>query len=340
VLIWIAHLRFAPGLLVMAAIGGAALLLAAVEERALGQPLIEALVLALLLGVALRNVARPPWVIVLNPGATLASKQILEVGVALLGASVSFPALLVAGPALLVLVLGGVAGTLAIGYGLGRLLGLPVKLSVLLGVGNAICGNSAIAAVAPVIRADTKDVASAISLTAVIGVCLVLGLPLLIVPLTLDHYQYGVLAGMSVYAVPQVLAAAFPVSRISGEVATLVKLTRVLLLGPLVVLMGLLFRGEGGAAKRGVGAYIPWFIAGFLLLALVRSVGLLPPAIGDAAAALSRLLTILAMAGLGFGVELASIRAVGRRVAVAVVGALSFMAIFTVALIHMLHIDG
>jgi len=104
--------------------------------------------------------------------------------------------------------------------------------------------------------------------------------------------------------------------------------------------MGLLFRGERGAAKRGVGAYVPWFIAGFLLLALVRSVGLLPPAIGDAAAALSRLLTILAMAGLGFGVELASVRAVGRRVAVAVVGALSFMAIFTVALIHLLHIDG
>ena len=112
VLTLIACARFAPGLLAMAAIGAAALLLAAVEERALAQPLIEALVLALLLGVALRNVARPLWVTVLNPGATLASRQILEVGVALLGASVSFPALLVAGPALLVLVLGGVAGTL------------------------------------------------------------------------------------------------------------------------------------------------------------------------------------------------------------------------------------
>lgn len=319
----------------------AALLLAAAEEeRLLGQPLIEALVLALLLGVVVRNVARPLWVTVLNPGATLASKQILEVGVALLGATVSFPTLLAAGPALLVLVVGGVAGTLAIGFALGRLLALSVKLSVLVAVGNAICGNSAIAAVAPVIRADKKDVASSIALTAVIGVCLVLGLPLLIVPLTLDHYQYGVLAGMSVYAVPQVVAAAFPVSQISGEVATLVKLTRVLLLGPVVVLMGLLFRGERGAAKHGVSAYIPWFITGFLLLALVRSVGLLPPVIADSAATLSRLLTILAMAGRGFGVRLAGIRAVGRRVAIAIVGALSFITIFTVVVIRLLHIDG
>jgi uncharacterized integral membrane protein (TIGR00698 family) len=337
---YFARALFAPGLLSMATIGAAALLLAVMEERAMGQPLIEALVLALLLGVALRSVARPLWVTLLNPGATFASKQILEVGVALLGASVSFPALLAAGPALLVLVLAGVAGTLAVGFALGRLLGLPVKLSVLVAAGNAICGNSAIAAVAPVIRADKRDVAGAIGLTAVIGVCLVLFLPLLIVPLTLDHYQYGVVAGMSVYAVPQVIAAAFPVSQLSGEVATLVKLTRVLLLGPVVVLMGVLFRGERGAAQHGVGAYIPWFVAGFLLLALARSVGLLPAVVGDGAAALSRLLTILAMAGLGFGVELASTRAIGQRVAVAIVGALSFMAIFTVTLIRVLHIDG
>ena len=188
---WIATARLVMGLLAMAAVGAAALLLAAVEERLLGQPLIEPLVLALLLGVVVRNVARPLWVTVLNPGATLASKQILEVGAALLGASVSFPTLLAAGPALFVLVMGGVAGTLAIGFALGRLLALPVKLSVLVAVGNAICGNSAIAAVAPVIRADKKDVASSIALTAVIGIWLVLGLPLLIVPLTLDHYQYG-----------------------------------------------------------------------------------------------------------------------------------------------------
>lgn len=280
-----------PGLLLMVTLSAAALALAALEERVLGQALIEALVVALLLGVAARNLAWPALVAMMAPGAELASKQVLELGVALLGASVSFPQLLKGGPALLALVLGGVAGTLSAGYVLGRLLGLPAKLSVLVAVGNAICGNSAIAAVAPVIRAEKKDVASAIGLTAVIGVCLVLGLPLLIVPLALDHYQYGVLAGMSVYAVLQVIAAAFPVSQLSGEVATLVKLSRVLLLGPVVVLMGLVFRGQHGEARRGLGGYVPWFVAGFLVLAAADSVQIIPSALDDLAESTSRLRT-------------------------------------------------
>ncbi|MBI2755330.1 MAG: putative sulfate exporter family transporter [Chloroflexi bacterium] len=324
----------------MVALAAVSLALARVEEAAFGQALIEALVLALLLGVLARNVAPAGAVQRLNPGAGYAAKQVLELGVALLGAGVSFPEILRAGPALLTLVIGGVSACLLVGYLAGRGLGLQVKLSVLVAVGNAICGNSAIAAVAPVIRAEKKDVASAIGLTAVIGVCLVLGLPLLIVPLGLSNYQYGVLAGMSVYAVPQVVAAAFPVSQLSGDVATLVKLTRVLLLGPVVVLMGLLFRGEGGVARKGVSAYLPWFVAAFLLLAAARSLGLLPDALATPARDVSRLLTILAMAGLGFGVELAAVRMVGLRVGVAVIATLAFLATFTVVLIRVLGIQG
>ena len=141
------------------------------------------------------------------------------------------------------------AGSVMMLYGVGGLLysqmarrwlawlgerGLVRTGAALVAIGNSICGNSAIAALAPVIGAEKKDVASAIGLTAVIGVLLVLGLPMLIAPFMLSNYQYGVLAGMSVYAVPQVVAAAFPVSELSGNVATLVNLTRVLLLGPAV----------------------------------------------------------------------------------------------------------
>ncbi len=329
-----------PGLLAMVGLGAVALLLAGLEEQVLGQPLIEALVLALLLGVLARNVAPAALVHHLAPGAGLASKQVLELGVALLGAGVSFPEILRAGPSLLGLIVGGVAAGLGVGTLAGRALGLHTKLAVLVAVGNAICGNSAIAAVAPVIRAEKKDIASAIGLTAVVGVCLVLGLPLLIPLLGLSHYQYGVLAGMSVYAVPQVVAAAFPVSELSGQVATLVKLTRVLLLGPVVVLMGLLFHDEHGAAKRGVGAYLPWFVAGFLLLAALRSTGLLPDPLATPAREASRLLTILAMAGLGFGVELAAVRQVGMRVGTAVLVALGCMATCTVVLLRLLGITG
>jgi len=269
-----------------------------------------------------------------EPGASFAAKPVLELGVAFLGAAVDLRQLLAAGPVLALIIVGGVVLGIAFGYTIGRALGLHAKLAILVAVGNAICGNSAIAAVAPVIRAEKKDVASAIGLTAVLGVCLVLGLPLLIPILALSHYDYGVLAGMSVYAVPQVIAAAFPVSQLSGAVATLVKLTRVLLLGPVVLGFALLYRREGGRTAAGWRTYVPWFVAVFLTLATLRSAGLLPAAIAAPLQEASRWLTTLAMAGLGFGVELAAVRTVGVRVGAAVIGALAFMVTFTVILLR------
>lgn len=318
----------------------AALLLGSLEGAMLGQQWLEPLVLALLIGVVLRNVLPAPARFA--PGAAFAAKQVLETGVALLGASVDARQIAAAGPALLLVVVAGVVLGIAVSYGAGRLLGLSGTLAYLVAVGNSICGNSAIAAVAPVIRAEKKDVASAIGLTAVLGVCLVLALPLLIPLFLLDHYQYGVLAGMSVYAVPQVIAAAFPVSQLSGEVATLVKLTRVLLLGPVVLGTALYMARTGGPgqAKRGWNTYLPWFVAAFLALAALRSLGLLPDAVALPARDVSRGLTIVAMAGLGFGVDLAAVRVVGPRVAAAVIASLAFMAGLTLVLIRILGIAG
>jgi uncharacterized integral membrane protein (TIGR00698 family) len=328
------------GLLLAATIGVAASLFATLEERALGHALIEVLVLALLIGVVARNLLPDAGPFIAGTG--FAAKQVLELGVGLLGASVDFRQVLAAGPALLTLVLIGVFGGLAANYLIGRSLRLSTKLAILVAVGNAICGNSAIAAVAPVIRAEKRDVASAIALTAVLGVCLVLALPLFLTLFGLSHYQYGVLAGMSVYAVPQVVAAAFPVSQLSGQVATLVKLTRVLLLGPAVVLFAILARrmGEEGEVRRGIATYVPWFVALFLVLAAARSAGILPVAVADPLRQVSRWLTILAMAGLGFGVELAAIRKVGVRVGVAVTASLLVMTAVTLVLLRGLGIDG
>jgi uncharacterized integral membrane protein (TIGR00698 family) len=331
----------------MALLGIAAVVLASVEEAFLGQAVIEALVLALLLGVGLRNLLPASSVTLLKPGADLSAKQVLEVAVVLLGVSVYLPDTLRAGPTLLGLVFGGVSATLMVSYCVGRALRLDPKLALLVAVGNSICGNSAIAAVAPVIRAERKDVASAIGLTAVLGLILVVGLPLLIAPLALGKYQYGVLAGMSVYAVPQVLAASLPVSQVSSQVATLVKLTRVLLLGPVVLVIGLLWRSNDrssseapAAGRRRFSTFVPWFVAAFLALAVLRSANLLPYTLIAPASDVGRLVTILAMAGLGFGVEIASVRAVGLRVGVAVIASLAFMASFTLVVIRVAGLQG
>ena len=340
--------RVAPGLLLVAVVGAVALGIAALETRLFGQPIIEGLVVAILLGMLVRSARTLPDV--LAPGIEFGAKQVLEVAIVLLGASVDLPLLLRAGPALAIGIVALVILGLAIGYGIGRAFGLPHQLAVLVAAGNAICGNSAIAAVAPVIGAKREHVASAIAFTAILGVGVVVGLPYLMGPLGLSEYQYGVLAGLTVYAVPQVLAAAFPVSALAGQVGTLVKLVRVLMLGPVVLFFTVLHRTPtphadagtiGERASRGafsLARALPWFIVGFLLLAALRSSGVIPAALGGQLKQLSSWLTLLAMAALGLGVDLRALRKVGAPVVLTVSASLLALVAMSVALIRLLRI--
>lgn len=310
-----------PGLALAAAVTLVAIVIAEIETALIGYPLLEPLVLALILGVAIRALWQPPAITA--PGIAYSAKQVLELAIVLIGFSLALGTLIDAGARLAGAVLLCVGLTLGLGVLLGRLAGLPIKLAVLIGVGNAICGNSAIAAVAPVIRARKQDVASAIALTAVLGIGVVLALPLLIPLLAFSDPEYGVVAGLSVYAVPQVLAATFPVSATAGQVASLVKLSRVLLLGPVVAVLAVLFRDRDDAAGGGgltFSKLVPWFVVGFGVAVALRSAGLVPDSVADALQETSRVLTAVAMAGLGLSVDIRSVRATGARVAMVVLG--------------------
>src|SRR5207248_8697519 len=131
---------------------------------------------------------------------------------------VSAGAIMALGPILIVGIVCIVAIAIGTSYCICRLLGLPQRMAILIACGNSICGNSAIAAVAPVIGADGDDIASSISFTAILGVMMVLGLPQLIPLLQLSATQYGILAGLTVYAVPQVLAATVPAGLVSTQI--------------------------------------------------------------------------------------------------------------------------
>ena len=333
--------RLLPGAALSVLVGLAALVVAAFETRAFGHPIIEGLVVAILLGMAVRTVWTPPRAT--DAGVRFTATQILEVAVFLLGASVDLPLLVRAGPALALGIVLLVILGITCSYGIGRLVGLPHKLAVLVACGNSICGNSAIAAIAPVIRADREHVASSIAFTAILGVVVVVGLPFLMHPLGLTFYQYGVLAGLTVYAVPQVLAAAFPVSVLSGQVGTLVKLVRVLMLGPVVVFFALTHRNDAdaqGAKAPGLRLtrLVPWFIVGFLLLAALRSAGAIPAAAADAMKNASTWLTVASMAALGLGVDLKAIRRVGSSVIITVTASLAVLIALSVALIRVLSL--
>ncbi|MGI8589081.1 MAG: YeiH family protein [Chloroflexia bacterium] len=322
--------RYLPGVALAGGIGLLAWGGQQLEAAVLGQPLLEGLVLAILLGMILRTLWTPGalW----QSGVAFTAKEVLEVAILLLGASVNLPALFGAGPLLVPAIMLAVALGIGASYSIGRLLGLHPRLAVLVACGNSICGNSAIAAVAPVIGAHADEIAASIGLTAVIGVGVVLGLPLLIPLLHYSFYQYGVLAGMTVYAVPQVLAATFPVSTLSGQVGTLVKLVRVLMLGPVILFFGL--RSGAGAARRPpLHKLVPWFIVGFLGLAALRSLGALPAEIAEPLRTLSSWFTIAAMAALGLGVDIRALRRVGRPVAGAVLASLAVLLLISVTLI-------
>lgn len=325
-----------PGLLACAAVAVAAVAVQALELRLFGRGWIDAIVLAILIGAAVRSVWTPPAA--LRPGVEFSARTLLEIAVVLLGASVSAATVMAIGPGLLLGTAVVVTLAVVVSYGLGRLLRLPRRMAVLIACGNAICGNSAIAAVAPVIDADAEDVSAAIAFTAVLGVVVVLALPLLGAALAMSDVRYGVLAGLTVYAVPQVLAATLPVGPVAAQAGTLIKLVRVLMLGPvclaLAVIVALRGRSDAGAdaPRRRVplGHLLPWFIVGFLLMMGARSLGLIPASALPVLGWITTALTVLAMAALGLSTDARAVARSGPRIAAVVT--LSLLALIGLAL--------
>ncbi|WP_229426825.1 YeiH family protein [Microvirga alba] len=330
-------MRLLPGVILCAFIALVSFGVQIVEEHWTGRPYLEALVIAILLGAMVRTLWTPGsrWL----PGIAFSSKTLLEIAVTLLGASISFQTVLQAGYPLLVGIAGVVAAALLATFGLCRVLGLPKRMAMLVACGNSICGNSAIATVAPVIGAKSEDVASSIAFTAILGVIVVLSLPLLVPLLGLSETQYGVLAGLTVYAVPQVLAATMPISIVSTQVGTLVKLVRVLMLGPVVILLSVIVgSAKAESARPSFKRLVPWFIVGFLALAAARSSGAIPdPVLGGILPAASAL-TVVSMAALGLGVDLRVLGRVGGRVTLAVALSLVLLLCISLGLIRLLGV--
>ncbi|MDS1135956.1 YeiH family protein [Nitratireductor indicus] len=324
-----------PGILASIAVAALAVAAAWVEEAVFGHAWLEGLVLAILIGAAASTLARRNPV--LRPGIDFCAKTVLEVAIVLLGASISVEALGEAGLGLVAGIVAVVALSLAAGYAVSRALGLPPRLATLVACGNSICGNSAIAAAAPVIRAESSEIAASLSFTAFLSILAVLILPVLYVAFGMSAVQSGVFAGLTVYAVPQVLAAAAPAGPVAIQVGTLVKLVRVLMLGPVIFFLGLAFgRQEGN--RLPLTKMVPWFIVGFLLMMAMRSLALIPATALPAMQSVSALLTVVAMAALGLTVDMGSVMKSGGRVVTAALLSLACLATFAVGLIRFLGI--
>ena len=298
--------RLWPGVLLAVAGGALATFLAhAVSPYVALSPLL----IAIGLGVVLANTSGPAPSV--EHGLGFAAKRLLRVGIVLLGLQLALPILFELGPRVLLLVLVVVVvsfvGTLLIG----RRCGLSFPQTLLIATGVSICGASAIAAVESLSEAEQEDVMVAVSVISLYGTVAVVVFPLLQQPLGLDPEAFGVWSGASIHEVAQVVAAAGAVGTTALAPAVVVKLTRVVLLAPMVTVLSLWQRRAAAASSARKPPLVPLFVLGFLAAVALRSTGTLPSEVLTAAQHLQTGLLAAAMFGLGSGIRLRALLRTG-----------------------------
>tara|TARA_B100000427_G_scaffold325374_1_gene332121 strand:- start:2392 stop:3399 length:1008 start_codon:yes stop_codon:yes gene_type:complete len=297
--------------------------------------IIDTLLTGLIVGIVIKNTGIP--IIKFEKGIKFSGKHILEFAVMLMGASIFLPDLFENGLRILLIIIIGITGSMGISYIVGhKILNLDKKLATLVGVGNSICGNSAVAVVAPVIKANSTQIGAAIGISAILGASQIILLPLLVPAFGLENFQYGIVAGLSVYAVAQVVAASSIVSSLSADIATLVKLTRVILLAPLVLVLRILFKSDQDEKTdsnllSSILKYLPWFVIGFILLSVLRSTEIISQGIGLDIRSIAKFLFVLSMIAIGLTVNIKEIVKVGPKVALTIMLIIIYMVILGIS---------
>jgi uncharacterized integral membrane protein (TIGR00698 family) len=351
----------APGLLAAVVLAGVAYASTLVLPSVFG-----AVTVGLFLGILAANLRPLPAV---DAGARLARAWFLPVGIVLLGARLSLADILSTGVGALAVLVIDIMLVLAVILVLGRVLGTSARLAALIGVGTAICGNTAIVATAPVIKADERDVSFAVATITLFGTAAVVVFPLIGHALGMSDVLFGHWAGAAVNDTSQVTATAFSYSVPAGETATIVKLTRNTLMVPVIFLVGTWFatrdataadrdataadrtsiapdgssmQGSSGVTSAGrpnvlasARKAVPPFLLGFLAMALANSAGLIPADVADVLVALSQVFIVMALVGVGLSTKLASLRMTGPApflmgLAVAVMLAVISLGLFAV----------
>lgn len=280
--------------------------------------LLGASIIALFMGTIINSFFHPSWI---KPALKFTSKRILKVAIILLGASLSVNTILSVGKMTFFVMLFTFAMCFGGGYFIRKLFGLNWKLGNLISAGTGICGGSAVAAIAPVIDADDKDIAFAMSSTFLFDMVMVALYPLMGKALGMSDIAYGIWAGTSVNDTASVVASGYAFSEIAGDFATMVKLTRTIAIIPTVLVFAYIgtrakqkeLKATSGGQKVKLVKIIPWFICGFLLLAILNSVGWIPESTGALIKSTSKFLMVTALAAIGLGTSLLDFKKAGLR---------------------------
>lgn len=296
--------------------GAGVAVLGAAAAVAIAAPLgvVSALLVAVLLGAAAGNAGLVPEVA--RPGLAVVAKRVLRAGVVLVGFRLAADEVLALGVPGLLLVGGVVAVTFTGTRLLGRLVGVTRTTGLLVATGFAICGLTAVAALRGVVHADDEEVGAAAAMVTLCGTLAIAVLPALRPVFGLAPATFGHWVGASVHDVGQVVATAATAGDVALAAAVVVKLTRVVLLGPLLVVVGWTERRR---EHRSLGQRPPWttavppFVLAFLAASAARTVGLVPEAWLDGIRAAETALLAAALFALGTGIRLRALAVLGRR---------------------------
>ena len=264
-------------------------------------------VIALFIGMLWNHYIDMP---VLNKGAKFTSKKILKFAIILLGASLNVQTVLTVGKLSLAVMCFTLLTCFGGGYFVGKMFHLNWKLSNLISAGTGICGGSAIAAIAPVIDAEDRDIAYAMSATFLFDMAMIVLFPIMGRTIGLSDMAYGLWAGTAVNDTSSVVAAGYAFSEAAGDFATMVKLTRTLAIIPTVLIFALIniklkqkeaVQGQKEKVREKVSILhlCPWFILFFVLLSIVNSFGVIPFAASSAAKDISKFLMVAALGAIG-----------------------------------------
>lgn len=319
-----------PGLMLVLVIAMVARFLQSLIPGPTLNKAISEVLIAVLIGLLVRNV----FGLIANTqaGITFSLHRLLRIGIILLGLRLSLQDVIATGLSSLILIIACITLALTLAFIAGRVFKIPVRLATLIGVGTAICGNSAIVATAPTIEAKEDEVGFAVATITLFGLLAVIFYPMIGQALRLNDQGFGLWAGTAVNDTSQVVATATAYSQASLNVATIVKLTRNTLIVPIIVVIGLIYQRMGEQTKTTkltLGKLVPWFVLGFLAMSIVRTLGVaagvLPQNVDDpgnlASAAIllkdfdeaAKFFILMALSAIGLGTNVASLGTIGIK---------------------------
>jgi uncharacterized integral membrane protein (TIGR00698 family) len=317
-----------PGLLLTAFIAGAGFALRQIP----GVSTLSPLMLAILLGMAFHNtIGTPRWA---KAGVTFSLRRLLRLAIILLGLQLTAAQIVEVGISGVAIIATTLVATFAFTQWLGHLMSVDWKLAQLIAAGTSICGASAVIATNTVTDADDEDVAYAVACVTVFGSIAMVVYPLFPALLRLDPHAYGLWAGASIHEIAQVAAATFQDGREAGEFGTIAKLSRVMLLAPTVIALGLCaarWRRVHGHVRG--KAPMPWFVLGFVALVALNSFVDLPAIPKSLLVQMPPFLLTLALAAMGLETDIHKLRAKGLKPLLLGATSWLFIASFSLALV-------